>query len=340
MTRGCWSCRGWHRATAGAGSWRRPRPGVWTLGPPGLGRGDRLGMVVRYRPPASAATARLIVRPVVRSLATPPSGRTWAEDDLAAVHTPAGTVTFDALREYVPGDDTRRIHWPSFARTGTLFVRSFVDPGGVCGAVVLETCREAYPVQGDLDLAARAGVTRIGPVATGGRRLGPTPGVPVTCPEFEDAVDATAALLVAFAGGNLPVRLCTDAEPAGPRRRDGAATVGELLDALAAVNLREPDRSAGSSRLGSLADVVDLAATPGVGSPVTSLIVVTGPRHTDAVRVAQTVAGRIDQVAVVALGHPRVRVETAGGVIIVALPSARELPGVWRELSGGVGAVG
>ena len=38
-----------------------------------------------------------------------------------------GTASFHQLREYVPGDDLRRIHWRSTAKTGDLLVKQMVD---------------------------------------------------------------------------------------------------------------------------------------------------------------------------------------------------------------------
>ncbi|MER5643739.1 DUF58 domain-containing protein [Streptosporangium sp. NPDC002524] len=49
-----------------------------------------------------------------------------------------GTVTFSSLREYVPGDDPRRIHWRSTARTGVLTVREHVDTTEPSTTVVLD----------------------------------------------------------------------------------------------------------------------------------------------------------------------------------------------------------
>jgi len=55
-----------------------------------------------------------------------------------------GTVTFSALREYVPGDDPRQIHWRSTARLGTLVVREHIDTTEPTTTVVLDTASEAF----------------------------------------------------------------------------------------------------------------------------------------------------------------------------------------------------
>jgi uncharacterized protein (DUF58 family) len=55
-----------------------------------------------------------------------------------------GTVTFSALREYVPGDDPRQIHWRSTARLGTLVVREHIDTTEPTTTVVLDTRSDAF----------------------------------------------------------------------------------------------------------------------------------------------------------------------------------------------------
>ena len=46
---------------------------------------------------------------------------------------------FVSLREYVPGDDPRLIHWPTTARVGTLMVREHVEVRRPEFTVVLDT---------------------------------------------------------------------------------------------------------------------------------------------------------------------------------------------------------
>lgn len=56
---------------------------------------------------------------------------------------------FSTLGEYMPGDDTRHIHWPSSARAGRLMVRHFEPPGPNTTWVLLDrvaTHRESFEV--------------------------------------------------------------------------------------------------------------------------------------------------------------------------------------------------
>ena len=56
----------------------------------------------------------------------------------------ASDLSFHTLREYVPGDDRRFIHWKSSARNGTLQVREFVQTHRSLVAVVLSGSRADY----------------------------------------------------------------------------------------------------------------------------------------------------------------------------------------------------
>ncbi len=52
---------------------------------------------------------------------------------------------FDTLREYVPGDDVRRVHWASTARLGRPMVRTHQQPTQRRTTVVLDDRADAYP---------------------------------------------------------------------------------------------------------------------------------------------------------------------------------------------------
>ena len=65
-------------------------------------------------------------------------------------------VSFHALREYVPGDDRRHIHWKTSARTGTLMVRQFEETRRSHLAVALSTRRSDYRSGEDFELAVSA----------------------------------------------------------------------------------------------------------------------------------------------------------------------------------------
>ncbi len=62
-------------------------------------------------------------------------------------------VAFHALREYVPGDDRRFVHWKSTARTGTLMVRQFEETRRAHLLVALSTRLEDYADDEEFELA-------------------------------------------------------------------------------------------------------------------------------------------------------------------------------------------
>lgn len=83
---------------------------------------------------------------------------------------------FDSLRDYVPGDDVRRVHWASTARAGHPMIRTYQRPSQRRTTVLLDDRAAAYPAE-----------------------FGSEP--------FERAVSAAASFLAAGLGGGDLVRL-------------------------------------------------------------------------------------------------------------------------------------
>lgn len=61
-------------------------------------------------------------------------------------------VSFHALRDYVPGDDRRHIHWKTTARTGQLMVRQFEETRRSHLAVALSTNTSEYASDAEFEL--------------------------------------------------------------------------------------------------------------------------------------------------------------------------------------------
>jgi uncharacterized protein (DUF58 family) len=100
------------------------RRGVVSLGPLRVGRADPLGLAAVYR--ESGGADRVWVHPRWERLRTVPAGRV-ADPEGTADGAPAGAQTFHSLRDYVPGDDLRLVHWRSSARLDKLVVREYID---------------------------------------------------------------------------------------------------------------------------------------------------------------------------------------------------------------------
>lgn len=62
-------------------------------------------------------------------------------------------ISFHALREYIPGDDRRYVHWKSTARTGTIMVRQFEDTRRNHLAIALDDLAAGYADELDFELA-------------------------------------------------------------------------------------------------------------------------------------------------------------------------------------------
>jgi uncharacterized protein (DUF58 family) len=112
------------------GAYRLPttRRGVIELGPTRLDDVDPLGLARRSHHLDSMV--RLIVHPLIEAV---PVRRVPAGDDPLLGEELRQSLglsdeEFDGLRPYAPGDDLRRVHWPSSARQDELQVRQFRPP--------------------------------------------------------------------------------------------------------------------------------------------------------------------------------------------------------------------
>lgn len=168
------------------------RRGVVAMGPLLLARGDVFGLLRRVTP--CGQTASVLVRPRVVALSMVPAGRVHHLEGPTSETAAEGSVAFHSLRAYVPGDDLRRVHWPSSARTGSLMTRKMVDASRPHTTVLIDLRPSAYQ---DAESA-------------------------------ELAVDCAASVAAAAAARQFPVTLRTT----GGARRD-AAGVDDVLDWLA-----------------------------------------------------------------------------------------------------------
>jgi len=60
-------------------------------------------------------------------------------------------MSFHALREYVPGDDRRHIHWRSSARTGNLMVRQFEETRQSRIAIAVDLTDQSYASESEFE---------------------------------------------------------------------------------------------------------------------------------------------------------------------------------------------
>ncbi|SCL71839.1 DUF58 domain-containing protein [Micromonospora chersina] len=196
------------------------RRGVVPVGPLRVTRRDPLGLVALAR--SYGEMVPVWVHPRIHPLSAVPTGAGRSLDGRVD-SVPHGSITFDSLREYVVGDELRRVHWRTSARVGELMVRENVDTSLPRLVVVLDNRAAAHP---DRD----AGVAE----------------------SFESGCEAAASVVAAAIREDLPVSLLVVApapeEPAGgtdgsgsPRRggHAGLEAPRDPLDRLAAAELAD-----------------------------------------------------------------------------------------------------
>jgi uncharacterized protein (DUF58 family) len=144
---------------------------------------------------------RIWVYPRLLPLRRLPTGQVRHLEGPSSDTSPVGSITFHRLRDYVPGDDLRLVHWRSSARAGHLLVKHNVDTSQPHTVVLLDLRPSLYTEE-----------------------------------SFEQAVDVAASVLVACAADKSPVelRLTDGTVIGGPRLR----AVTPLVDHLTGV---QPD---------------------------------------------------------------------------------------------------
>jgi|GEM_PF-206771 len=178
------------------------RRGRWALGPLLTTRTDVFGLV-RTTQPLGAAT-RVAVWP--RTVELPTRTRVLGEVDRAATGARLASTDDSVLREYVAGDDPRRVHWAGSARQGRLMVRADESAGVRPVTVLLDRSLLPPPVD------PRTGAW---PTSRGVRSHA----------EGEVAVELAASVAVSFLDAGHPARLVpTGAGPAPVPFAAGART--------------------------------------------------------------------------------------------------------------------
>lgn len=248
--------------------------GRFAVGPLRLGRADPFRFVRATS--AEGELAELIVHPITYDVPPLQSGRVRDLEGAVQSRRAQGGIAFHNLREYVPGDDRRLIHWRSSAKTGNLMVRHNVVTHEPALAIVLDTA-EVYS-----DDEA-----------------------------FEDAVRVTASLVVAGVRDGFPTALFTT-EGFGGHVDLGGEGLIKVLDLLASV--RRSSNDPGLRYLLGLAGAEQRETTLGVvtGVPDTEQLTTISrvASRFDAVNTI-VIGDRFERSAPVIKGSHVVRAETA-----------------------------
>jgi uncharacterized protein (DUF58 family) len=179
----------------GTRAYRLPttRRGIFDVPPLEVTRRDAFELFRISRKHGQAA--RIWVYPRVLGFRPLPTGVTRHLEGPSSDTSPSGTIAFHRLRDYLPGDDLRLVHWRSSAHAGRLLVKHNVDTSQPYTVVVFDQRAAGY-----------------------------------TAESFEQAVDVAASVLVASAASKAPVelRLTDGTVLGGPRIRDVTSMIDHL----------------------------------------------------------------------------------------------------------------
>ena len=112
---------------------------------------DPIGAVSRQK--VLAPATELYIHPRITHVDAAAVGVLRDVEGVTTSNLSSSDVSFHALREYVPGDDRRSIHWRTTARTGKLMVRQFEETMRAHLLVMLSTVAADYETEDDFELA-------------------------------------------------------------------------------------------------------------------------------------------------------------------------------------------
>lgn len=126
------------------------RRAVIAVGPVSSVRSDPLGIARREL--VWTGSQELFVHPEIIQLGSKAAGFMRDLEGQTRNTVTDNDMDFHALREYVPGDDRRQIHWKSSARNQNLMVRQFEDTRRTFTALALESSSSAWASPAEYEL--------------------------------------------------------------------------------------------------------------------------------------------------------------------------------------------
>ena len=130
------------------------RRGIVAVGPASTIRGDSLGLVRRVQTWSDATELFIHPRTVAMNAST--VGFIRDIEGATTQDLSSADVSFHGLREYVPGDDRRAIHWRSTARIGKLMVRQFEETRRSHLLIVLDLDTDAWASDDEFEIGVSA----------------------------------------------------------------------------------------------------------------------------------------------------------------------------------------
>ena len=125
--------------------------GVVTVGPVLCVARDPVGLLRRERERTRAQ--RIHVHPRTLLMGAVLQGVLRDVEGAVTQDLSSSDVSFHALRDYVPGDDRRNVHWRTTARVGRLMVRQFEETHRSSLLVLLDCLIDDYEVEEDFETA-------------------------------------------------------------------------------------------------------------------------------------------------------------------------------------------
>ncbi len=118
--------------------------GAYTLGPTLVSSTDPLGFYPHVQTIASAS--EMLVYPSVLALRqmSAANGGAWGQREQDSTVARGGGLDFHGVRDYQPGDELRRVHWRTTARTGKLAVMEYTQGAASNILVALDLHAASY----------------------------------------------------------------------------------------------------------------------------------------------------------------------------------------------------
>ena len=131
-----------------------PHRGIIVVGPATTVRTDPIGLLRREH--AWDDRHELFVHPRTVVVPSTSAGLVRDLEGNPTRQLVDADMSFHAIREYVPGDSRRQIHWKSTAKTGRLMVRQFEESRRSRLAVVLSLAADEYASDDEFELGVSA----------------------------------------------------------------------------------------------------------------------------------------------------------------------------------------
>lgn len=125
------------------------RRGLITVGPARAVRSDGLGVIRSVQNRSEAHS--LYVHPRTVGIGAQMVGFIRDLEGVVTQDLSSADVSFRALRDYVPGDDRRSIHWRTTARVGRLMVRQFEEMRRAHLLLVIDTSADAWATPAEFE---------------------------------------------------------------------------------------------------------------------------------------------------------------------------------------------